>query len=83
MRRYVSGGSGRENGRGERVLSVAGDARFIPSPAHLERVLHLLQQYYPRQETSVCRLALARMFGHEGWGERIGEMKVRDRKSVV
>jgi hypothetical protein len=56
-------------------LSVAGDARFIPSPAHLERVLHLLQQYYPRQETSVCRLALARMFGHEGWGELQSAMR--------
>ena len=50
-------------------MSVAGEARFIPSPAHLERVLSLLQHYYPRQEAHRCRLAVARMYGHEGWSE--------------
>ena len=42
-------------------------ARFTPNPAHLERVFRLLQHYYPKRSPLECRLALARMYGHEDW----------------
>jgi len=52
-----------EHGR----LSAVDGARFIPTFAHLERVLGLLQHYYPRRTAGECRHALAVMYGHERW----------------
>lgn len=37
------------------------------SSAELERVLKLLQRYYPRRTAGECRETLALMYGHESW----------------
>lgn len=42
-------------------------ARFTPSPAHLERILRLLQHYYPKRSLLECRHAVASMYGHDDW----------------
>ena len=46
---------------------MADHARFTPSPAHLERILRLIQRYYPHRSLSQCRDALAAMYGHDRW----------------